>query len=207
MVKFLEIKDITHKDFRRAIKIYKNSFPSNEKQSVFKIKKRIKENYYHLFIGYLEDKVVFMALLYPLKNTDFILLDYMATDKDFRNKKIAGIFIKHILNKIPEKYFLLEVEDPRYGTNKEEREKRLNFYKKLGAKEMKDVRYILPPLSGSTPTQMILMVLPEYDEEKISGGLVKKLIIQIYKELYNRSVNDEFLNSFINSIKNPVELV
>jgi len=160
-----------------------------------------------LFIGYLEDKVVFMALLYPLKNTDFILLDYMATDKDFRNKKIAGIFIKHILNKIPEKYFLLEVEDPRYGTNKEEREKRLNFYKKLGAKELKDIRYILPPLSGNVPTQMILMVLPEYDEEKISGGLVKKLIIQIYKELYNRSVNDEFLNSFINSIKNPVELV
>jgi hypothetical protein len=101
----------------------------------------------------------------------------------------------------------LDVENPRYGNNKEQRERRVNFYKRLGAKEMKDVRYILPPLSGNIPTEMILMVLPEYGGGKMDGSLVKKLIVQMYKELYDRNENDDILNLFVNDIKNPVELV
>ena len=206
MVEFSEIRDITHNDFKEAIKIYEESFPSNERQSIDTIKKRIKENLYQMFIGRSKDKVVFMALLYPLKNTDFILLDYIVTDENFRDKGIGTDFIKNILGKITPKYLILEVENPNYGNNKEQREKRADFYKRLGAKEMKDVRYILPPLSGNIPTEMILMVLPEYGGGKMNGSLVKKLIVQMYKELYDRNENEDLLNSFVNDIKNPVEL-
>ena len=207
MVKFSEIKDINHKDFEEAIKMYEESFPSNERQSIDTIKKRIKENLYQMFIGRLKNEVVFMALLYQLKNTDFVLLDYMATEENFRNKGIGTRFIKNILGKITPKYLILEVENPNYGNNREQRERRVNFYKKLGAKEMKDVRYILPPLSGNIPTEMILMVLPEYGGGKMDSSLVKKLIVQMYEELYDRNENDDLLNSFVNDIKNPVELV
>lgn len=207
MVKFSEIKDVTHKDFEEAIRIYESSFPSNERQSKYIIKKRIKENLYRMFIGHLDDKVVFMSLLYPLKNTDFILLDYMVTDENFRNKGIGTTFIKDISEKITPNYLIFEVENPQYGENKEQREKRVKFYKRVGAKEMKNVRYILPPLSGNIPTEMILMILPSYDEGKMEGQLIKKLLIQIYKELYNRDKEDTLLNSFINNIKNSVELI
>jgi len=207
MVKFSEIRDITHNDFKEAIKIYETSFPSNERQSTDTIKKRIEKNLYKMLIGRSKDKVVFMTLLYPLKNTDFILLDYVVTDENFRNKSVGTKFIKNILKKISSKYLILEVENPRYGNNKEQRERRVNFYKRLGAKEMKDVRYILPPLSGNIPTEMILMVLPEYGGGKMDSSLVKKLIVQMYKELYDRNENDDLLNSFVNDIKNPVELV
>jgi GNAT superfamily N-acetyltransferase len=207
MVKFSEIREASHKDFKEAIKIYEESFPSNERQSTDTIKKRIEKNLYKMLIGRSKDKVVFMTLLYPLKNTDFILLDYMVTDEIFRNKGVGTKFIKNILKKISSKYLILEVENPRYGNNKEQRERRVNFYKRLGAKEMKDVRYILPPLSGNIPTEMILMVLPEYGRGKMDSSLVKKLIIQMYKELYDRNENDDLLNSFVNDIKNPVELV
>jgi len=206
MLKFSEIKDINHKDFEEAIRIYEDSFPLNERQSIDTIKKRIEGNLYQMFIGRSKDKVVFMALLYPLKNTDFILLDYMVTDKNFRNKGMGTEFIKNILGKITPKYLILEVENPRSGNNKEQREKRADFYKRLGAKEMKDVRYILPPLSDNIPTEMILMVLPEYGGGKMDSSLVKKLIVQMYKELYDRNENDDLLNSFVSDIKNPVEL-
>jgi len=207
MVKFSEIGGTSHKDFKEAIKIYDESFPSNERQSIDTIKQRIEKNLYQMFIGRSKNKVVFMALLYPLKNTDFILLDYMATDENFRDEDIGTNFIKNILGKITPKYLISEVENPNYGNNKEQRERRVNFYKRLGAKEMKDVRYILPPLSGNIPTEMILMVLPEHSGGKMDNNLVKKLIIQMYKELYDRNENDDLLNSFINNIKNPVELV
>ena len=207
MIKFSEIKDINHRDFEEAIRIYEESFPSNERQSIYTIKKRIQGDLYKMFIGRLKDKVVFMALLYPLKNTDFILLDYMATDENFINKSIGTDLIKNILGKITPKYLILEVENPNYGNNKEQRERRIKFYRRLGAKEMKNVRYILPPLSGNTPTEMILMVLPNYGEGKIDGHTVKKFIIQLYKELYSRNENDDLLNSFVNNIKNSIELV
>jgi GNAT superfamily N-acetyltransferase len=207
MVEFSELMDINHKNFKEAIKIYEKSFPSNERQSKDTIKKRVKGNLYQMFIGRLKNKVVFMALLYPLKNTDFILLDYMVTDENFRNKGIGTDFIKNILGKITSKYLILEVENPNYGNNKEQRERRVKFYKRLGAKEMKNTRYILPPLSGDIPTEMILMVLPKCTGGKIDSSLVKKLIVQMYKELYDRNENDDLLNSFANDIKNPVELV
>lgn len=206
-VRFSEIKDINHKDFEEAIRIYEESFPSNERQSKDTIKKRIEENIYQMFIGQLKDKIVFMALLYPLKKTDFVLLDYMVTKEKFRSKGIGTRFIKNILKKTKPKYLILEVENPRYGNNKEQRQQRVKFYKSLGAKEMKNIRYILPPLSGNIPTEMILMVLPNYDEGKMDSHLVKKLIIQIYKELYNRDKEDDILNSFVNKIKYPIELI
>jgi hypothetical protein len=207
MVKFSKIKDISHTDFTEAIRIYEESFPSNERQSIDAIKKRIEENLYRMFIGRLKDRVIFMALLYPLKNTDFVLLDYMVTEEKFRNKGIGTKFIKNILKEITPNYLIFEVENPNYGNNKKQREKRANFYKRLGAKEMKDVRYILPPLSDNIPTEMILMILPKYGKGKMSSGLVKKLIIQMYEELYDRNENDDILNSFINDIKNSIELV
>jgi len=207
MVKFSELIDINHKNFKEAMKLYEDSFPLNERQAIDTIKKRIKGNLYRMFIARSKDKVVFMTLLYPLKKTDFVLLDYMVTEENFRNKGIGTKFIKNILKKISSKYLILEVENPRYGNNKEQRERRVNFYKRLGAKEMKDVRYILPPLSGNIPTEMILMVLPEYGGGKMDGSLVKKLIVQMYKELYDRNENDDILNLFVNDIKNPVELV
>jgi hypothetical protein len=109
--------------------------------------------------------------------------------------------------RVKDKYLILEVENPKYGDNKKQREKRVEFYKRHGAEEMKDVRYILPPLSGNTPTEMILMVLPEYGNGKIPGTLVKKIIIQIYKDLYNRNEDDPLLSLFIPKIPSVVELI
>ena len=211
MIKFYKIDDINHEDFQEAIRIYTESFPLNERQSVDVIKKKVKENYYQMFIGVLKDRVVFMALLYPLEKTDFIVFAYMATDKRFRNNYIGTKFIQKMENllceKSPSKYLILEVENPKYGSNKNERERRVRFYKRLGAKEMKNVRYILPPLSGRNPTEMILMVMPGLDEVHIDGDIVKKLILQMYKELYNRNENDDLLNSFIHKINNSIELI
>lgn len=210
MLKISEIKDVNHRNFKEAIMIYTKSFPPNERHSIDIIEKRVKENLYQMFIGRLKDKVVLMALLYPLKNTDFVLFDYIAVEKNYRSKGIGTKFIKYFLNilrkKNVKKYLIVEVENPKYGNNKEQRKRRIEFYKRLGAKEMKNVRYMLPPLSGNSPTEMILMILPEYNDGVMQGRLVKTIVIQIYKELYDRNDNDSLLNSFIYDIDSTVKL-
>ena len=211
MLKFHEIKDVRHNDFKEAMDIYINSFPPNERHSVGVIEKRARGKLYKIFVGRLEKKVVFMALLYPLKNTRYILLDYMATLKDFRNKGIGAKFMKNLYKELENNtsydFIIFEVENPRYGDNKEYRKKRVEFYKRAGAKELKNVRYVLPPLSGDVPTEMMLMVLPKTNKKTIDGNIVKKVIIQIYRELYNRDKTDVFLKSFIHKITSDIEII
>jgi len=208
MIHFEEIHDSANKDFGEALKIYANAFPPSERHPDEIIRKRVNQGFNKLLVGRIQDEVVFMALLWPLENTDFILLDYMATKDTHQSQGIGSAFIKQMRDVLlhNNKRFVMEVENVEHGDNPEQREKRLDFYTRNGAKALKGVRYILPPLQGSTPTEMILMVFPAHNAETIDADAVRKVIIQIYRELYGRDANDALLTSFIHSIKGPIQL-
>lgn len=209
MLQISEITDINHPDFPEALQIYIDSFPANERHDSPVIEQRIENKFSQLFVGKLQDRVACIALLYQLNHPKFILLDYLGTDQNYRSQGL-GTQIMEYLFKILEKSqktLIIEVENPDYGDDREEKVRRVKFYKRLGGKILKNVRYILPALSGDIPTEMILMVLPEYQGGKIEGELVKVLIKQMYKEVYNRDESDRLLNSFINDIGESVELI
>jgi GNAT superfamily N-acetyltransferase len=208
-VEFTEVTDVENPDFDFAINIYTGAFPANERHPANVVKERVKQGLSQLYVGRSGGDIVFMALLWPLKNTDFILLDYMATTALHRGKNIGSRFLQHMRKLLEEnrKYFVLEVENPEYGHNKEERNKRIAFYKRNGAKELKDVRYILPPLQGSTPTEMTLMIYPGYKHGKIDGKIVKNLIRQIYQELYNLDADDTLFRNSLFNTDTQVELI
>lgn len=208
MTEFVEIKDIRQRDFREAMEIYTGAFPANERHPVEVISERVDKGLSRLYITRSDDEVVFIALLYPLKNSRFILLDYIATKPSHQGKGITSAFMRHLEDglKGANLYLLLEVENPDYGNNKETRLRRLNLYKRLGAKEALDVRYVLPALQGSQPTEMLLMLYPADHDDKISAQLLKNTIVQIYKELYNRDENDPLLNEFIHDLRGSIQL-
>lgn len=208
-MEFSEIKDAESRDFELAMELYSAAFPLNERHPVSVIKERVKQGSTRVFAGRSGMDIVFIALLWPLKNTEFILLDYMATSPGHRSKSIGSLFLQSMRKVLEEenKYFILEVEDPEHGENKEERVKRLSFYKKNGARELEKVKYILPALQGSAPTEMILMIFPEYGNGKIDASLVRDLIIQIYEELYNRDARDTVLRNWPFSANSRIELI
>ncbi len=209
MIAFEELKNVESEDFDKAISIYSNSFPIAERHSKEVIKERVASGRENMFIGRLDQKIVFMALIWPLQNSRFVLFDFMAVDKDYRDQGIGSIFTKNIyrISQVKDKIFILEVEDPRYGVDKEMRKRRVEFYRRNGAKEMKDVRYILPALDGKLPTDMIIMIISMNDETSLPGDVVKKLFTQIYKELYSRDEDDLMLNYFLNSVPSKVEII
>src|SRR5262249_52764757 len=138
---------------KAALEIYSEAFPPNERHPLSVIKERVKKGLNIAYVGRLNNKIVFMALLWPLKNTNFILLDYMATSAKQRGKNIGSHFMQEMRGTLEKekKHFIMEIENPEFGNNKEEREKRVAFYRKNGAKELKSVRYILPALQRSKP--------------------------------------------------------
>ena len=102
---------------------------------------------------------------------------------------------------------ILEVENPKFGDRVQEKERRVAFYKRQGARELEGVRYLLPPLEGNIPTEMILMMFCEFSQENIDATTVRNLIIQIYRELYGREGDDALLVTFVDDIRDTIKLI
>ncbi len=196
---FRQISNINDIHFERAINIYEESFPSNEKQPLSLIKKRITETTSSLFVGLLNEKVACMALLWDFKDLEFVLLDYMAVDKELRNNKFGTSLFKFLSDTIKSlnKYMIIETENYLFGNNKELRKKRINFYIRNGAFILKEIPYMLPSLDDTIPTEMSLMISPRYRNDMIDFEKIEKLIKYLYIDLYGKPENDELLISIL----------
>ena len=196
---FFPITHTESAEFREAMNIYLECFPINERQTEQTIIERVQQGRNQMYAGSINGEIVFMALLWPLHGTEFTLVDYLATSNKHRGKNIASLFMQELRQQ--QKYFLLEVEDPAFGNNTAQRQKRIDFYLKNGARILKDVSYVLPPVQGNTPTEMLLMIFPGYKTKTISRQVVQALIIQVYKELYNRDADASSLASLPGEIE------
>lgn len=203
---FHQILDINDIHFANAINIYNESFPSNEKQPLSLIKKRITESTSNLFVGLLNEDVICMALLWDFKELEFVLLDYMAVAKEYRNNKIGAILFKYLINSINtcNKYMVIEVEDYRFGNNKDQRKKRINFYIRNGAYVLNEIPYVLPSLDDTLPTEMILMISPKYQKEMIEFENIETLINRIFIDLYGKTKDNNLLVSILKNTPNKI---
>jgi hypothetical protein len=194
-VKFHEITDVFSEEFEEAMKIYVTSFPINEQRPITIVKEMLVSGKNRLLVGEMTGRTVFMALLFPLQGTPFLLGDYLATAVGYRSCGIGKAFLRYILNEIastPFKFFLIEIENP-YIDNDEMKMRRLRFYQSLGMKELKGVRYLLPPLQGTSSAELILMVFSREEVSSLKGETVRDLIIRMFAQLYGRHNGDEFL--------------
>jgi len=201
-LKFCEIKDVSSLEFQGAMRIYCASFPENERHPIEIIRARVSSGKMHLITGMIEKDVVFMALLSPLKDTFFLIGYYLATDEEYRNLGIGRRFLRDLFTSRENPrfdHFLIEAENP-YIDSDEAKLKRLKFYKKSGMKELKGVRYILPPLQGTKPSEMILMIYSPDDRDRLDGETIKDVIIRMYREFYSRYEGDEFLTLTLGTV-------
>jgi len=203
---FHEILDIKDIHFANAMNIYDEAFPSNEKQPLALIKKRITESRSRLFVGLLNEDVTCMALLWDFKDLEFVLLDYMAVAKEYRNNQFGTELFKHLSNTISacNKYMVIEVENHLFGNNKDLRKKRINFYIKNGAHVLNEVPYILPSLDDTETTEMLLMISPKYQKAMIEFDKIELLIKRLYLDLYGKTENNNLLISILKNTPNKI---
>lgn len=203
-----EIYDANTADFSEAIKIYVDNFEPNVRHPVELIYKRFFEDRYRLFVGKQEKDIIVFALVYRSNDPDFLLLDYYAVRTDYRDKGIGTEFLKELFKvlRLNEKGIVLifEVEDPNFGDNREERIRRVRFYKSLGVRQIKDMRYIFPPLSGNKRVDMILMMYPCPSRETISREILINLVKELYIEKYNRDSSDPLLLETLSTIPQKI---
>ena len=206
---YTEILNTDDIHFSDAIKIFIASFPSNERQPLAVIKRRIEEGRSKLYVGFHRKEIVCMAFMYHFNKSDFVFLDYMAVTEKFRNHKIGGSFFSFLMEKVvsAEKYLLLEVENYLFGNNTDQRKKRINFYIRNGAYILKDTPYLLPSLDNTLSTEMSLMIAPKYKTNQLDKTEIEIIFKLLYFELYEKDESDIMLHSIIKTIPNKVDLV
>lgn len=207
MVEFQLVASSQCAETTAALDIYDAAFPASERIPRQIVGDRIDSGVYELWVGLAETRVVFMSILYTLQDSDLILLGYIATHADYRNQGIGSQFLQELIETLRsrDRYLLIEMEVPDDGDPFTQR--RYGFYQRLGAKVLKDVCYILPPLSGGEPTPMWLAVAPQYHTEELSGDRARQLLIQLFTEVYDRPPDDPLLQTCLASVPEVVHLV
>lgn len=206
-IEFKQIQNIDHPDFEVAIALYEQTFPAYERVPVTWIQEAIIAKKAQLWVGYYQEQLALMSILYSLPSQDFILLEYLATVPHLRNIKIGSQFLNYIINfvKNQSKTLVLEVEHPDFGEHRELKQRRVGFYQRLGAKILQDILYILPALDGTKTTEMILMIIPNNNLENLKKSVIQQLIREVYTEVYRRHPDDPIFN-WIENIKDDIIL-
>jgi len=206
-VMFQRIDSSQHQATAAALAIYEEAFPLSEQIPRSLVEERIDSGVYELWVGQRGEEVVFMAILYTLRDSDLVLLGYIATHQEARNQGIGSRFLEQVLTALQERdrYLLLEVELPNEADPMTQR--RYGFYQRLGALFLQDVRYILPPLSGGEPTEMCLAIAPGYKTPTLAGDRVRQLLCQLFQEVYERPLSDPLLQTCLQDVPETVYLV
>jgi hypothetical protein len=193
--------------------IYEDSFPLSERDSKDNILKAVEKKLAIVGSYQLKNHTVAIVVFYCLQTSilSFVFLNYIAIGHSGRNRGLGGKLFSSLLLHIEKmnelgthKYqaVVWEIEDPDMAVNNAEkqfRERRLNFYRRLGGKYFKHI-FMQPPIDGSTILSMRLMY---YSPDQIDIPDFESVMIEaIYFQKYHvvNGVDKKILNDLLKQI-------
>ncbi len=122
------------KDYPLIKKLYKKSFPLNERAPFFVIKKKTINGKSEMLIAKENDQ--FIGFFYIVRNEDLVYLFYFAVNDTQRGKGYGSKMLQLLKEKYPGKnIFLAREQLDTNSDNYDERVKRRNFYIRNGFKD------------------------------------------------------------------------
>ncbi|MDR0831827.1 MAG: GNAT family N-acetyltransferase [Bacillales bacterium] len=168
----------------------KTEFPENELMSLEQLKKLFESGKYILYllenvIANQEKKILGYALVYVLEPYRVAWLDYLAIDKENRKKGYGTLLFNNVNSNVGRGGFamIMELDKPQENALETSVEnKRIMFYKKQGAKELK-FDYLFPTKTG--PLEMLLYYKTATGEKLIKKELLKEVINEVMETIHS----------------------
>ena len=179
--------------------IYSTSFPPSEQKSRYALLQMVHSSFYTIYLAYNDEKIVGFCMMYHPDSEDFFLLEYMAIDTTQRGIGLGSTLLKSSIDQLFKTYgtraLLIEIDSPeKYSHEQEIREKREQFYRRLGALKIDPFDYILAPQSSEEPPPMELLVYHPSMKE-ISKDEVEKVLKEA---LSNEDVEEKYVREYLN---------
>jgi ribosomal protein S18 acetylase RimI-like enzyme len=192
--------------FRPSIKIIQESIAANEQLSADRLLRLLENDDYRLYCLVSEGHVAAAAFLYLPRDEGFGHLDYMAVRSDLRNQGVGARLFRALVDVVSDErpgadYLLLEVDDDRRGDSAGQliARRRIEFYRRLGAKVLTNVHYLFPSHNGP-PVPMRLMAYEFHQGTPISRGAIASALGAIFTVVHDRGADDPLLASTIRAL-------
>ena len=162
----LHVKRLTDEnacEFDGFYAIYSTAFPRSEQKSYEILLTMLSRNDYAIYLGHIDEEIIGFCIFYHALDADFYLLEYMAIASLKRGNGMGTALLQQsmdaLFTRCGEKALLIEIDSPEVVCDeKEMRDKREQFYRRLGAKKIDPFDYILPLQTNEIPPPMELLV-------------------------------------------------
>lgn len=203
-----QISDLASPEFSRAMELYNELFPPEERKSIAQIKSLISNGIYRLDV--LKDnslnQIIGFDLVMSNKNPAFLLIDNIAIDNKFQGSGYGSDSVNLIVQTQSENSLgvFIEVELPSLAIDEEDRiirKKRLDFYRRLNFITLKGIEYKFP-VQEDEPLPLLLMFKPSEGTNSLSSEIIKNMIKSIFNNIhYEVNNRKEIFQSFVHTIK------
>jgi len=203
----LHVKALEHnntQEFDGFYAIYSTAFPLSEQKSYDALLAMQHTSFYTIYLAYNDEKNVGFCIMYHPHNEDFFLLEYMAIDETQRGIGLGSTLLKSSIDQLFQTHgiraLLIEIDSPEKSSNEQKiREKREQFYRRLGALKIDPFDYILALQSNEEPPPMELLVYHPNMRE-VSKITLHRWLEKLYVNVYGCSKNDPRIDKMLEQV-------
>ena len=197
-------------EFAGLVSVYEASLAAGERKSVDALRAMLVRPQYVFLAAMNEARVIGFAIGIALIGSDAALLEYMAVDAEFRGRGVGAALFRAVVEwpAIAGRFVLVEVDSHREDSaEREERARRKAFYRRLGARELDGLGYIMPPVTAATPPPMELMVYRRELPGCIAKQRVRGWLEDGYEQVYGVAAGDPRIDAMLAGCAESIPLV
>ncbi len=188
--------------------LYDTSFPADERTPKDELLKLLESGaiLLHRTTNELGELLCF-SIVYPMSN--FALLSYIATDQTKRSSGVGSKHMKELLEILKKAYpeslgLVLEIESTRQfnleATEKTNRQRRLNFYVRLGAKRLCRT-YVWPSYATKGTYRLAELMWFDFEPATIDDPHLPGIVTELYIKGYGIQADDPILELVVHQFK------
>ncbi|MGW7682841.1 GNAT family N-acetyltransferase [Kribbella sp. NPDC054772] len=185
-----------------AERIYVDAFPVRQRERFASLLESIRDGEVLGWVQVENGAPIGIAVVLPLESLAWDFLEYFAIDGSIRSKG-HGSALWAAMNQRPEiRRLIFEVEDPADAHDTEERtirERRIAFYRRVGAELVEGVEYVVPDVQG-TGDERLLLMWHDPDRVGLDRQTLAEVVTALYVEGYGLSPDHKLLSAALQSL-------
>jgi N-acetylglutamate synthase-like GNAT family acetyltransferase len=197
-------------EIAELLRIYQEAHPASERKSVKALLSMLQRSDYFFHVASQEGRIVGFSIVLCFLEADAALLEYMAIDRKWRGRGIGQILFHGVvqLQEMAERFLLAEVDSDRAGTADQiAATRRKAFYRRLGCRQIENLRYLMPQVSTALPPAMELLVHQQNLPSVLERSHLRVWLESCYAQVYGKDAHDPRIEAMLKPLPAALRLL